>query len=476
MGGSLLCDPAAFAQEAVARPTFVVRKGELVQTLTEKGTVKAKNTTTIFAPVVGEIVWLVEEGGRVKAGDTVARFANEELEDEYEQARLSLVEEEMRLARLKREARLKNRDGDLNIREREGELDLARWRLEVAKKGADETQIKAREIAMKIAQHRLELARLEWETAGVLKRDQIGGAEELRQKDVALREAQVEYNRAKKLHEDAVSGPDRRRIDVASVRVRKAERRVEDAKLGKEEGHRIDERNIEREERSVERMRGRVAQYKTQIESFDVPTPTDGVVVFMNVYKAEGQERSRVQVGETRWQSGDLLQIADMSEILVRVPVSEVDIGQVRVGQEAAIRLLAYPEKAYESEVAEISPFAKDKNVKLGPLAVYRSGYAGVSVVDVLVRFLNADDNVRLGSTAQVSIVTNRLADVLVVPLTAVSSENGADCCWVVDGQSARRRQKVTTGLGNESMAVVEAGLKEGDRIADDVHRFPIRD
>jgi len=225
----------------------------------------------------------------------------------------------------------------------------------------------------------------------------------------------------------------------------------------------------------VNRLKSQVAKYKAQIDSFNVPAPRDGIVVFMDVYKAEGQEPSRVQVGETRWRSGELLQIADMSEVLVRIPVNEVDIRSVAVGQKAAVRLLAYPERTYHGEVAKISSFAEDKNVKLGPLAVYRNGYAGVSVVDVFVRFLDADENVRLGSTAQVSIVTNRLNGVPTVPLTAVRSQNGTEYCWLADSEPPRR-QPVKLGPANERDAVLLSGLAEGDRILDHVYQLQIRD
>ncbi len=109
--------------------TTRVRRGDLELALVEKGRVEAKQTTTVYAPVEGEIVWLCEEGTQVKAGDTVARFANEEIEDLHQDAKVQCEAAERRVARAKRGTEMQKRELELDVERQQSLLALAKWEL-----------------------------------------------------------------------------------------------------------------------------------------------------------------------------------------------------------------------------------------------------------------------------------------------------------------------------------------------------------
>jgi len=456
------------AKGAKTAATIKPRRGDLVLTLTEKGRVEAKTTTMVFAPVQGEIVWLAVEGARVKAGDTVARFTNEEIEDQYEGAKAAFEEASRKLARAEREGEISIREAELSIEESQSKFALAKWELDDLLSESNERLIRSYETSAEIARQRMRGAKLQVESVSVLAGQDIAGSEQLRQAKVAHRRTQIQYERAKKLLESARSGPNERRVEVAQRRVLRAERSLKYLELRAVEQRKISERNVDSLKASRDSYRDTMQSLKEQIDLFNVPSPADGYVVFVDVYKGGSGEMSKVRVGESRWRTSELFEIADLSTLMVRVPASEMDVSKVQVGQSAEIRLLAYPEQRYQGRVEHVSPFAEDKNTKLGALAVRRRGYAGVRVSDLRISILDADDNVRLGYAAEVSILVGQVAKQMIVPHTAVRHEDGHAFCTVVSGGRPESRE-VRLGQSNEIEVAVLEGLKEGEAIVENV-------
>ncbi|MEW6359194.1 MAG: efflux RND transporter periplasmic adaptor subunit [Planctomycetota bacterium] len=471
--GASLALPFIHLRGHAAEGGGAVRVGrkDLRITLTEKGTVEASETHTVYTQVFGEIVHLIEEGTDVKEGDVVARLSNEEIEEEYEEAKLDLELAESQLRRAKEAFDLLKKKLDLTVRQRKSETDLAKWELESVRRQADETEIKRREMAAETRKLQLEFAEIELESAKRLKDTMsVGSIEDYMQRETAKREAEVEYNRAKELYETAKSEPNRKRLEVAVGRLHRAERGLVQAELDRKERVVVAAKDIDIQAANTEKIRDQVERLRQEIEHLAVRSPSDGKVVYPEVFKGSSEERSRVRVGETRWRSGDLMVISNVSTMIVRVPVNECDASKVKVGQEATIRLLAYPEKTYRAHAVEVLPYAMDKNVRLGSLAVARDGLAGIAVVDVLLEIEDSDDNMRLGLTAEVQILVDTVKDALVIPHTAVTHPAGNAVCRVIrDGRAAD--QEVKLGPSNEFDVVVLEGLSEGDALLDGLCR-----
>ena len=121
----------------------------------------------------------------------------------------------------------------------------------------------------------------------------------------------------------------------------------------------------------------------------------------------------------------------------------------IEVGQQAWVRLEAYPRVELSGRILDISTLAQEfqGNVKVFP---------------AVIRLDEADPRARPGMTASTDIVVERLDDVVQVPLAAVG---------VIDGQTyvrlhlSHQTVEVTLGLWNESMAQVLAGLDVGEEV-----------
>jgi len=163
-------------------------------------------------------------------------------------------------------------------------------------------------------------------------------------------------------------------------------------------------------------------------------------------------------ITEVDVKTGDLVssgttafRIDDLSSIYVDLEISEVDLPSLKVGQQTTLEFDAIPDKQYTGVVTEIG--------MIGTVS------QGVVNYPVTVRITNADENIKSGMTASVTITTDQAKDALLVPNKAIHTSNGQHTVTVLfEGQ--QMSVSVTTGLSNDTMTEVTGGqLQEGDTV-----------
>ncbi len=159
------------------------------------------------------------------------------------------------------------------------------------------------------------------------------------------------------------------------------------------------------------------------------------------------------------------LTLVDLSSFHVDVPIDELDIAEVRLGQRVAISLDALPGQRIGGSVTSIAPQATRSE-------------QGTTSYDVTVTLDQDSPGVRPGMTAVVEIITAEKTDALLVPRRAVRTEGGRSYVYVpnptlrpqpaLPGQTAPPpgdRREVTIGLSNNEFVEVVSGLNPGDPV-----------
>ncbi len=143
----------------------------------------------------------------------------------------------------------------------------------------------------------------------------------------------------------------------------------------------------------------------------------------------------------------------DLSALLVDVEVSEIDINAVRPGQKVVLTLDAVLGREYHGVV--------DRVARVGTTTP-----TGINFT-VTVRLTDADEKVKPGMTAAVTIFTERKEGVLLVPNRAVRTVEGQTVVYVLrPGQEEPTPVTVTLGASANTVSEVLAGdLREGDRV-----------
>ena len=143
------------------------------------------------------------------------------------------------------------------------------------------------------------------------------------------------------------------------------------------------------------------------------------------------------------------MQIADLSKMKVTVQVGEKDIAKIAVGQSANVTYPAFPDIVSQGTVTAIASVANSDSA-------YGGGGSVTFNVDILIEA--PDARLKPGMTAEVSVVTEQLDDVVMVPTMALMTEDGEHYYVNVatDGEGKQtRRVKVTVVTQNDNDAVV---------------------
>ncbi|MCL6590109.1 MAG: efflux RND transporter periplasmic adaptor subunit [Firmicutes bacterium] len=159
-----------------------------------------------------------------------------------------------------------------------------------------------------------------------------------------------------------------------------------------------------------------------------------------------------VKEGMTAPQGTELCQIGDLRHLVVELPVDEIDITQIKIGQAATVTQEGLSELKLPGTVIEIAPQAVS--------------VAGENVFPVKIRIDNSKGILRSGMSVDTEIITHDLRNVITVPLLAVLDEekNGQIEKYlflVKEGKAVKT--KIKAGFSNDSDLEVRSGLASGD-------------
>jgi len=181
------------------------------------------------------------------------------------------------------------------------------------------------------------------------------------------------------------------------------------------------------------RSRASLQALEARASDADIRAPMSGVVLAVHVER-----------GEVVGVNQNLLRIGDTNRLWIEAQVDEADIGRVRVGMAAALRLYAFEDRVVRGKVARILPDADRERKSF----------------EVDVELDEAVEGLRPGMTAEVNVVTARHDDVVLAPSDGVSDGRA----WVVSNGRLEHRA-VRVGIQDLSRVEVLGGLREGDEV-----------
>lgn len=257
----------------------------------------------------------------------------------------------------------------------------------------------------------------------------------IQEKQLALELRQAQRNYDEKRHEaPKVAEEARLQLEVAELRARAALDQI-----------RSDGQKAELE---VQRARDKVANARRELEQMTLAAPIPGMVVYLEIWK--GSSMAKIQEGDSPWPGQGLVNLPDLSEMIVKATVSEVDAGQVKEGQEAIISLDAAPDTTFRGTV-----------VRKGTLARKKDDGSQVNVFDLEIAVADRDERLKPGMSASSQIVVERIPDVVSVPLEAVFEVEGKPIVYLEN----KRPRDITPGRRNDQEIEVVNGLRGGETV-----------
>lgn len=201
-------------------------------------------------------------------------------------------------------------------------------------------------------------------------------------------------------------------------------------------------------QRSLASAQANLDQANAKAASRTVTAPSSGSIVELNA-KVGATVTGGMIMGESDTSGGkQCMQIADLSKMKVTVQVGEKDIAKIAVGQSANVTYPAFPDIVSQGTVTAIASVANSDAANGGGSVTFN--------VDILIEA--PDARLKPGMTAEVSVVTEQLDDVVMVPTMALMTEDGEHYYVNVatdDEGKQTHRVKVAVVTQNDNEAVV---------------------
>jgi HlyD family secretion protein len=161
----------------------------------------------------------------------------------------------------------------------------------------------------------------------------------------------------------------------------------------------------------------------------------------------------------TSYQPGtEMASIADMSDLIFKGTVDEIDVGKLSTGMIARIKVGALPTDIVTGRVSRLAPQAQQKE--------------GATLFDVEIELDPGQKiTLRAGYSANADVIIREKKDVLVVPERLVTFEDGGKKTTVelpgADPKAEPKKVEIKTGVSDGLNIEVTAGLKKGDKVVE---------
>ena len=153
---------------------------------------------------------------------------------------------------------------------------------------------------------------------------------------------------------------------------------------------------------------------------------------------------------DTSVSSNQVASIVTEANPSVTVNLTEIDVIKVAVGDKATITLDAFPDKTYTGKILSIDT--------VGSIS------SGVTQYPVVIALDVTNSHILPNMSASATIITDTKANILMVPVSAVTTVDGISTVKVMKNGSPVETT-VTTGLASDTYTEITSGLSEGDTV-----------
>ncbi len=433
-----------------------VKRGTMLVEVSASGNIEPEARVNLVFAGSGRVAEVpVEVGDVVAEGDVLARLDVEQLALQVAQAQAALTSAEAQLAQLQAGPRQEDvTAAEANLRAVGGQMDAASANLAQLLSGATDAQIAAAEadrasavIQQILAEDAHEMTlkcftfdiptptgKEEYTICPALGDPEIQSRYSLTAADTSLAAAEAQLD-------ELLAGADINQVRAARANVSAVEAQQDAAQAqldillsGATEGQ------VAAAQARVDQAQVALELAELALEKATLHAPFDGIVAAVNVTAGEMASAGPLPA----------FTLLDTSRFHMTVGVDEMDVGLLAVGQAAQVTLDALPDVVLTGSVERIAPAA---TVDAG----------GVVYYDVVVALEPSDAPIRADMTANVTIVVEELADVLMIPTWVVRVDDTGQTYVNQQVGGEVVRTDIEVGVRHEGFAQVLAGLSEGD-------------
>ena len=401
----------------------------------------------------GKIIFLVPDGAQVKEGDVLVRIDPAPFEEEIKH-----LESDVQALEAAVEANEQMLEWEKSQVQRE--ILNADYNLKVAV--LDLKRLREGDGPLKLAGLKSEMTKLEEEYRRYLA--YIKDLEELSQKGFGnTREITTAREKSAELKEQFAAARQNflsYQNHVLPSLIKTGEAKVKQAEMELGQLKKGGVYRIAKAKASYDEVTGKLETVGTYLETAQlelqkttIRAPSAGIAIHFEAYR-DGSKR-KPREGDRVLPNQPLVYLPDISAMIVKTHIREIDLHKIDVGQTCQVQVDAYPEIVFGGEISFVGALASELQ-RLG---------RGEKYFELTIALKDHNDRLRPGMTARVTILSASVKEQLAVPIQAVFEEKGATYCYRHRG-GGFEKIGVIIGIQNEDLVVIQSGLDPGDRIS----------
>jgi len=478
--GVLWWTGALFAHRPFTGPTWTVRKEKLKLTIVARGNLESARNKDVYCTVRSGtkgstsstiIKWIIDEGTEVKKGDKLMDLDSSGFQDQLKDKTKDVDKAYADKVAADEGVRIQEIGNESAIAAAKNAYDLAKIELEKYREG--DYVVALKDIDGKIETTKSDLEdwkdRAAWSARmvkkGLLSKVQADAdksradASKITLENYDAQKIVLEkYTRQRELQDRKA------KLDESERGMRKAAIEAR-SNLAQKEAARKTAESIYQQELS------RKQEIEAEIAKCKVLAPQDGLVVYYvpeQVRGGGGTQQSVVAQGEPVREGQKMIQIPDLTKMLVTVKVPEAFVAHLNnpdpknptaERQKAQIKVDSYSKDSLQGHILAVDTVASTQDWFASDVKVYKTK---VSIHEKLA-------GLKPGMSAEVTIFADETPEpVMIVPVQAVVgtiSMGAKRKCFVVGIGGQPELIDIVVGMSNERVVEIKEGLKEGDQV-----------
>ena len=438
--------------------TAAARRGPLVISVTESGTVQNRQRAVVKSQVEGvvSILYLIAEGTHANKGDLLLELDSSRLLDERNQQQITVQNSEASFIHARENLAVTKSQTDSDVAQAALTYKFAEQDLKKYLEGEYPQELKKAEADINIAKEEVQRAtdKLDWSKRlageGYITRT------ELQADELAAMRAKIELDLANTAMDLLKRYTHQRNLDQLQSNVEQA-REALDRTRRKASADMVQAgADLKAKESEFERQKAKLEKMNDQIGKCKITSPVTGMVV----YATTGQTSHRRNVepleeGQQVRERQELIYLPTDAAMMAEVRVHEASLKKVRPGMPVRVTVNAVPGQVFWGRVGKIGLLPDAQSAFLNPdLKVYSTEI-----------YLEGDvAGLRPGMSCRAEIIVEQHADAVYVPVQSVVRVGGKTVAYVQTATGVEPRE-VKIGLDNNRMIRVIEGLQEGELV-----------
>lgn len=423
-----------------------------IRTVGELEAAKSTSISTTIRSDQPKIIDLVADGTNVNEGDLLVKIDSTPYEVKVEEIKYKIQDAQNQISTLQQAYEWEIEQAEHDLKAAAFEMESAE--LEYNKIVFGDGPLEKAKLRAAMQKAKTKYDELNAFSEDLLKLQEEGFLDqaEVRQTQKKLEEERDTYETAKMQHDSYVE-------HVFPMLVKKAETTLRKQRAKGEETIKSGKYKISKAEAALTQAKQTHSDLNRQLRDAlwelsltEIRAPSHGMVVLREEFRQS--QRRKPRVGDTVIRNQPILDLPDLSSMVVKTKVREIDLYKVDIGKLATIEVDAYPNIHFEGKVSFI-----------GILAVADpTRNADEKYFEVKVVIENSDPRLRPGMTARVIIHAGKVDNALSVPIHSVFEFDKKHYCFVAS-RGRYTKQPVEIGMNNEQWVEVKSGLQEYDRV-----------